>query len=201
MTENETKALLHVLKVTYPQALTNVSNDERTQMVTLWHHTMKNLPFALAEKAAEAFIKCDKKGFMPCPGQIMEQAKQLVTDDADGEADQAWQAVLDYLQSEMPDGLFLAHEGYYRLPVRVQEIYSWSELCNTARRDDSSFYVNGVMHTNFVKQYKELKSKEEANALATGNILSISKPEKIKALGLSEQDLQTNQIEMEEGKN
>ena len=71
MTPNEIKKLIAVVTATYPTFYRSFDADMSRNLVGAWYSALKEYEYKDASIALQRFIKSDKTGFPPSPGQVI----------------------------------------------------------------------------------------------------------------------------------
>ena len=69
MNTEEASKILSILTSAYPK---RVTHDEGMGLVRLWAAAFSDIPYTEVGEAVIKFIRNDRKGYMPVPGQIYE---------------------------------------------------------------------------------------------------------------------------------
>ncbi len=68
------------LRRIYPAQLKNLTADEVHELTAVWTDALSGLEIKILDEAVSRFIKTDKKGFCPVPGQIRMLAEEIETE-------------------------------------------------------------------------------------------------------------------------
>ena len=159
MNREETKEILSILRINYPNSFTRLSNEETYKYLDLWAEAFKDEPVQLVAGAVKSIIYGDTREFAPNIGQVKAKIYSL-THEADMTEIEAWQLVKNALRNS---GYHAADE-FENLPAVVQrlvgsprQLYEWSMM--------DSEKVDTVVASNFQRSYK-VRSKHEREMLS-----------------------------------
>jgi hypothetical protein len=70
-------AALAKLNIAYPVQTRSFSEEDVRLLSLVWHEAFEDTEADILEEAVKRFIKNDRKGFFPAPGQIMEYVEEI----------------------------------------------------------------------------------------------------------------------------
>ena len=184
MNIDEGKEILNVLYVTYPQSFKDWKPKQWDLISKLWAKHFQNVPTALVMKAVDDFIDTDSK-FAPTIGEIMTRVKDEITV---FNAETQWAWVQNIVRNDS-ENLHLSIKK--KLDPIAQELIDTSDIKRYKAKEGTMDYDK----KEFVDEYNKRKEKREREAVKTGNLYLISRPDKLMQLGLKDYV----QIEHKEG--
>lgn len=160
MTYEETRKILSVLKVNYPQSFRGWDIDQSHAFLDLWAEAFKNDPVEVVVAAVKAIIYSDTREFAPNIGQVKEKMYKL-SNNVQIDADQAWSMVSKALRN----GIYGAEEEFAKLPPEVQAgVGNANQLREWAKMDADT--VQSVIGSNFKRGYRgRIEAKKEYDKL------------------------------------
>lgn len=149
MTHDGVKRVMMVLTTVYP----NFHPADMARTISVWEALFKGYDDGSVAKAVETYIRGDRQGFAPTPGQIigaMDGTTEL----------EAWGLVAKALRN----GLYNAEEEFAKLPERVRDaVGSPGQLREWAMMDTDGTMV---AQSNFIKSYKSANMKTHHVAIS-----------------------------------
>lgn len=76
MSKSEIAKLVFVVMNTYPNIYKNYKTEDTDIMVKTWMQVLGDIPYKLASIGLNNYLKTEKKGFPPSPGQIRNEATE-----------------------------------------------------------------------------------------------------------------------------
>lgn len=151
--------ILTLLKITYPNALKDLSEEELSLMIEVWTKDFENTPKEVFNKAINNIRSTNK--YFPSIAEIKEEIAKMKIGNIP-EAEDEWQDVLyvvrkwgSYREKEALEDLnpytakIVKYIGYYRICTATQEEQVWNKK-------------------EFIEEYNALRDKEIIN-LQIGN--------------------------------
>ena len=154
VTEAETAKIIALLREYYPR---DVESTTIKAKVRAWWLVLRDYPYDAMQAAAVSFAANDRKGFMPSPGQLVEQLQLLTSRDALS-AQEAWALVHKAVSRA---DLNNPSKEFDKLPPEVQKtIGSANMLREWGLVDERTF--NTVIYSNFVRAYETHEKRRQA---------------------------------------
>lgn len=180
MTREETKKILEMIRITYPNQFKNLSVETLRVMLAMWEDAFKDIPYAVVGKAIKSFIYGDDREFPPNIGQVRNRCLELACPDAGSQAEDAWGEVIAAVRSCYPPE---ARDDYAKLPELTRKAIAFSEfrvlITNTTENNDK------FERPKFIENYIKAIKDDRFEALNQGRFAEIADSGKLKALGIS----------------
>ena len=189
MTLEETRTILNILFVAYPNSYKGWEDGHRDAAKKLWWGMFQHIPYEIVMKAVKQEISENRTNFAPSVGQIMFRVKELISV---YDADAAWSEVCYIVRAVDFEGIPAAVRGLddiSRQIVTSGDIQRMKETTGALDKEKPRFYA----------MYAKLKGNKEAEAVETGNLISISSTEKLLSLGAKQSELQIEMKQESEG--
>lgn len=160
MTYEETRKILTVLKINYPQSFRGWDKDQSLAFLDLWAEAFRDDPVEVVVATVKAIIYSDIREFAPNIGQVKDKMYKL-TAVSQIDADQAWSMV----SSALRNSIHHAEEEFAKLPPEVQAgVGNANQLREWAQMDSDT--VQSVIGSNFKKGYRgRVEAKREYDKL------------------------------------
>lgn len=160
MTQEETRAILTILRINYPQSFKGWTKEQGEAFLSLWSEAFKDDKTELVSAAVKSIIYGDTREFAPNIGQVKDKIIQL-TNTTINDADKAWALIHKALR----DSIYNAEREFGKLPPEVQAgVGSASQLREWAKMDAST--LESVIGSNFKKAYRSrIQEKREFEKL------------------------------------
>ena len=71
---------LFILNTAYPAVTKNFSDDDIKELTALWNTIFCDIEPEILNEAVIRFVKNDRKGFFPAPGQVMGHVEQIAAE-------------------------------------------------------------------------------------------------------------------------
>lgn len=169
MTDQETKQIIAVITVTYPNHYKGVSRMQIDAMVNLWKRIFTDRPYKDVSNALDAFIATDTKGFPPMPGNInqmlLDMQEAANTNDQISESD-AW-AMVD---KAIRDSTYHSKERFAALPPLVQQAVGSPENLKSMAMSDG--FNQSVESSNFKRIYRTVVEREKNRVKIPNKVLN-----------------------------
>ena len=150
MDRTETIKIIAVIRAAFPMHLKNLTNQDLEQMISVWQTTLDDVPYSLMSAGLKTFIRTDKKGFPPTPGQILNIISNLQTE-AILTAEEAWTKVYKAICNSLYD----SEKEFANLPLDCQRaIGSAENLKELSKLDISS--VETAEKSHFIRTYNSV---------------------------------------------
>lgn len=148
MTYEETRSILTVLKINYPQSFKNWEWEQGEAFLNLWSEAFKDDPVQMVAMAVKAIIYSDTREFAPNIGQVKDRMVKL-SNSMTLDADQAWAMVYKALSNS----IYNAESEFNKLPSEVRAgVGSASQLREWAQMDTAT--LESVIASNFKKGFR-----------------------------------------------
>lgn len=154
MTFDQTKEILTMLQVEYPQSFLRLDYRQMQAKLQLWAEEFAQDDYRLVSAAVRVLIRSNRE-FAPNIGQIREKMYQLSNPDALTETE-AWALV-----SKACRNSYNAKEEFKKLPPEVQAAVGSYEMIKAwgMMNEDE---VESVIASNFMRSYRvHVKRKQE----------------------------------------
>ncbi len=160
MTYEETRSILTVLKINYPQSFKGWTAEQGEAFLNLWSEAFKDDPVQMVAMAVKAIIYSDTREFAPNIGQVKDRMVKL-SNSTTLDADQAWAMVYKALSNS----IYNSEKEFDKLPSEVRAgVGSPNQLREWAKMDTST--LESVIASNFKKGYRgRVKEKQEFEKL------------------------------------
>lgn len=144
MTREETKQLIAMMMVTYP----NYHPADITYTVNVWASMLMEYDFQQVQIAFKKYVLTNTSGFAPSIGQIVEQLQGVTEENDIGEL-QAWSMVSGAIRNS----IYSSENEFEKLPPVVQRaVGNASNLKEWAMMDADT--VNSVIQSNVIRNYR-----------------------------------------------
>jgi hypothetical protein len=180
------RSVLNIFYVTYPSSFEKWTRNQFSIANKVWFDFFQHIPYEIVMKAVKQEISENRTNFAPSVGQIMFRVKELISV---YDADTAWSEVCYIVRTVDFENIPAAVRGLddiSRQIVTSGDIQRMKETTGALDKEKPRFYA----------MYAKLKGNKEAEAVETGNLISISSTEKLLSLGAKQSELQ---IEMKQG--
>ena len=149
MTKDETKKIIGIMMVTWPNYKPELTSD----MVNIMHEMIGDLKFELCAAGLKAFAQQDKNGFAPSVGQLRAKVAELTSPEELG-AGEAWAMV----RRAAGRSTYFAKEEFAKLPIQVQRAVGSPEtLRDWAMNEESEMSI--AMNT-FLKRFNVVQNRD-----------------------------------------
>ncbi len=156
MNLQETSSLLLILRTAYPNFYRNMTKEEASATIKLWHTMFENDDFELVKFAVYKLIETHS-GFPPDIAGVKEKLRELISAVTGEPTDEElWQI----LKKALSNGYYGAVEEFNKLPPVVQRyLGSPSGLRDLALVDEK--IINTVTHGQFMRQIGILRERHD----------------------------------------
>lgn len=178
MNKEETRQILSVLRISYPQSFRDYTEATGTMLLDLWATVFQGTPAKLVKAAVMDIIAHDNREFAPNPGQINQRILDLYGKNYQQDALEAWETIKGYMRSMNWDTSDV--DRYRKLPEGIRRYYSYGALKDMAmgKSRDNDMYEK----PKFLRAYAELSEAEDQKLLAEGKIAEVIGYDKYLAL-------------------
>lgn len=158
MTKSEVGKIIFVLKIAYPSHYSKMTVQEYEGLVAVWKRMLGDYEYKQVDKAVDAYIKSDTKGFPPAIGQIIDYIAKTSLPQQET-ALEAWAKVY----KAICNSTYNAEAEFNKLsPAAQKAIGSPSNLREMAAMDIDT--VNSVEQSHFIRAY-DVQCKREIEQL------------------------------------
>ena len=174
MNLDETRTILNIMWVAYPNTFKNWDEKQRGYYRNLVMGCFRNLPYKLVERAVYNIIINDTNPFAPSIGQIMSEVKSLISV---YDAETAWSEIewITRNVSENVHNNIKELDDIARTIIRSDDIRRYKE--NSGSMEKAKY--------SFIQRYNKKKEELEAKAIESGNLQLIAKPERLQELAVA----------------
>lgn len=177
MTIDETKQILSILKIAYPNFYKDLKAEEANQIVSLWSSMFADDNSKIVTEAVKALM-CTLK-FPPTIADVKEKIHSITHPKQQTELE-AWGFVLKAIRNSA----YNSQDEFNKLPSIVQKILGGpSQLREWASMD--SDVVNSVIQSNFMRSYtarSRIETENEKLPQSTKELM-LGLSEKFKMIG------------------
>lgn len=155
MNREETKEILKVLRVGYPNFYKELKKPEADEIIDLWSTMFASEPVKIVIEAVKSLM-CTLK-FPPTIADVKEKIS-LITQPTQMSEMEAWQMVKSAIN------YYNAAQTFERLPPILRRIIgSPNQLREWAIMEAET--VNSVVQSNFMRSYKAVAAREKEHAM------------------------------------
>ena len=160
MNYDETRNILSILKLNYPQSFKGWSLQQSHDFLNLWSEAFKDDSVQLVAGAVKSIIYSDTREFAPNIGQVKNKMHKLTAKDELTEIE-AWGTV----KAALRNSGYHAAEEFEKLPPVVKSLVgSPRQLFEWSMMDTSE--IDTVVASNFQRSYKvRAKHEKEMQAI------------------------------------
>lgn len=160
MTYEETRQVLRVIRVAYPNSFNRMTTEDKNDFLSVWSDMFANDDPMLVMTAVKSYIRSNTSQFAPSVGQIVD-LMQKISHPKTIDADTAWNMVYKALGNSG----YHAKQEFDKLPPDVQAgVGSPDQLRTWALMDNDE--VQTVVMSMFKKGYSgRIKEKQEFDKL------------------------------------
>ena len=137
MTPEQTKQILTILQINYPQSFRGWSAEQKKAYLAMWSEAFKDTPADIVTAAVKSIVYTDTREFAPNIGQVNGKIRELTSVELSG-AD-AWKAIETAVHSGSPAA------EWKKLPESIRRVTSPREL------DDWAFHTEPSVFRTVVK--------------------------------------------------
>ena len=154
MTISETRNVLGVLQLAYPDGFRGLSDDALVALVKLWQQSFAAESKELVLAAVQAHICSTVDRFMPTIGVIKDEVRKLTTPEQMTEAE-AWALI----SKALTNGIYGSSEEFDKLPPVLQRVVgSPAQLREWAQLDVGE--VQTVVASNVQRSFRTISARE-----------------------------------------
>ena len=149
MSKKEVMQLIFIIKAAYPKYYAKITQEEITNMHTVWSMVMSDYDYGTACAGLQSYISTETEGFPPSPGQIIDHIHKLTTPKENRLSEgEAWSMVYRALCN----GIYGAEEEYDNLPPIVQRAVGSPDVIRAWAQEPNL----NVTQSNFQRTYREI---------------------------------------------
>ena len=158
MTREDTKKILSIVKLNWPQSFQKLNAEEITGMIELWAEMFRSDDFMLVASAVKSIIAAGEREFAPNVGTIKEQMRKLTAKDDMSEAE-AWARI----RKAISNSVYNSQSEFDKLPKLCKAVVGTpSQLREWAVMDSEA--VQSVVASNVQRAYKVIQKREQESA-------------------------------------
>ena len=153
MTIEETKKLLKLLRINYPNSFSKLEDDETYIYLQMFYEAFKDDDVALVTMAVKSIIYSDTREFAPNIAQIKEKMFSLKCQDFLDEQ-RAWNIV----KKAIARSGWHSEEEFNKLPNEIKSIVDNANQLKEWSQMDSDD-INTIVASNFMRNYRNIAKK------------------------------------------
>ena len=153
MTRDDVKKILLIIKKTYP-SWTGLNEDELTETVDIWHAILRDDDYHAIEAGLMNYIRNDKSGFAPSPGQIRTNIIDLAE-----EFDDTEDAIAELRKALSNSSYGCKEEFEWLSPALKKAVGNAENLRAWAQLDKGE--LESVAFSHVRKAYRNIKAQEK----------------------------------------
>lgn len=155
MTRDETKKIIMAIVAFFPNWDPTRNGGNLSATVTAWYIVMSDFPYQPIEAALKAYVRVNKSGFAPSPGQLIDLMYEIAHDD-DLSDMEAWRMVT----RAVSNSIYNAEAEFAKLPPSIKKAVGGADVLRewATTTDVSSFQT--VIQSNFLRSYRTVKARE-----------------------------------------
>lgn len=183
MTKEEMSNILNILYVAYPNSFKGWTKDQYQVAANLWFDCFKQVPYKIVTAAVKKEISTNRTSFAPSIGEIMYHVRNLVSVyDAESQFEEICYIVRTVDFEGIVDAVKRL-DPITRTIINSRDIQRLKSAAGSLERE----------RPRFTAAYNKIKDQKEEDAVRSGNMLSISNPERLASLGVTEASAQIEQ--------
>lgn len=160
MNREQTKKILHLINVNYPNAYARMTDADKEELITLWEMSFSKSDPNAVMQAVMQWISTDTKGFPPVIGQIKEIMMQSVKL-PHIDAEEAWLICVKNAKCNEAT----SSDNYKELPMTIQDaLGGYGKLVQLAWSDNDSAKW---LKKDFIARYQAIQ-EDEATGIQSG---------------------------------
>ena len=187
MTIEETKTIMNVLFVSYPNSFKGWTDGQFATAKNLWFEMFKHVPYPVMNKAIRKSIGSNRTNFAPSIGEVMYQVKELLSI---YDANTAWEDVCYIVRSVDIEDVTKSVKALDTIAQKIITTQDIQRMKNVPGSMDKE-------RPSFIATYNRMKDGRESEAIETGNLMSITTKTKLLGLGVKQADIPA-QIELKQ---
>lgn len=164
MNKKETAMLMAVLQASYPSFYKDFEENERAEIVNLWHEMFEEDSYGEVSAAVKALISTRVEGYPPTIGAVKDKLSMLKNVGSLDE-DAAWAMV----SKACANGIYGYRKEFDKLPEEVQDVVGAAEVIREWAMMDSETFQS-VIASNFRKSYRAKAIRRRQIDMLPGDI-------------------------------
>ena len=161
MTDTEVRVLLATINSIYP----SFKVDDIEHTVKAWYLFLSDQPKDIINAALRVYVTCNKSGFAPSVGQLIQGVQELREKDSTAlSAGEAWGIVYKAICRSGDN----SQEEYDKLPPEIQKAVGSPGQLRAWALDDQ--FNEGVASSNFRRAYAVVLERKRNDALIPADV-------------------------------
>lgn len=169
MNKEETRQILNIIYLNYPQSFRNWDKKQLDMVAEMWSEAFKEYPAPLVTKAVKEIIYYEPREFAPNIAIVMSHIRSSLTPNLDVKADEQWQEVRRFMQS-ITGNSDIDRLNYNNLDDVTRQIYTYGELGYMAQQSSKSI---NFKQEEFKERYKKEANIKVDEMMKNGTILRL----------------------------
>lgn len=173
----ETRNILTILKINYPQSFKGYTAETGQAFLNLWAEAFAHEPVELVIKAIKSIIYTDPREFAPNIAQVKLKVGEMVNGDT-ATPEEAWSMVITAARKAIPGDYENQKALWEALPPVARQLLDPADLATIGMKSvqDNDNY----QRPTFLKQYREALRKQIASiAMSNSGVALPYEPKKI----------------------
>lgn len=170
MTYEETRKILTILKVNYPQSFRGYTAETGQAFLNLWAEAFAHEPAELVVQAVKNIIYTDPREFAPNIAQVKLKVGEIVNGDT-ATPEEAWSMVITAARKAIPGDYESQKNLWEALPPIARQIYDPADLATLGMRSIQDNDSNA--RPMFLKQYRDALRKQIADIAMQGGTTAL----------------------------
>ena len=162
MTEKETLQIMTVLQTAYPGFYRGMAAQQLAQAEQLWQYQFGGKDYQIVWAAVNRLIATRTETWPPTIGEVNEAIYQMQNPDVLSPMD-AWNLV----RKAIPHCGYYSMREYEKLPEQVKRAVRPEQMREWALDEH---FNEGVASSNFMKNYREMQSREKQDRMIPDNV-------------------------------
>lgn len=151
MTREETKKIIRIISVTYP----NWHPENLTDVVDVWTMYLEEFSYQQVIVALKAYTLSNTSGFAPSIGQLVGTMQKVSADNQELGEMEAWAMVSRAIRN----GIYGFKEEFEKMPELVQKALGSAEQIYRYATDDN--YNESVIQSHFRSSYRAVVDRQK----------------------------------------
>lgn len=170
MNYEETRNILTILKVNYPQSFKDYNKTTGEMFLNLWAEAFAHTPVSLVTQAVKAIIYTDTREFAPNIAQVKRKVAEIMNGDTVS-AEEAWYRVRSCVRAVIPGDYENEKALWETLPPLARQIYDPADLATLAMKSehDNDIYER----VSFIRQYNGMAQKRIETLAVNSDIAAL----------------------------
>lgn len=155
MTRDETKELLEMIDIAFPNSSKGMSPERMKRRIDLWASALVNDEFDAIRVGLTNFVQTDTSGFAPSIGQLRNATFILIEDDYDDTEE-----AMALIRKAVNNGIYHSQWEFDNLPSDIQKTVGCHEnLRNWAMMDTDTF--ESVQLSHLRRAYRTIQDRNK----------------------------------------